>query len=370
MFDFHHPAADIQQLVEYLKNTHSDNVVYRGQSKDYNTLLPSFYRKKISKFRYDQTSGQVLLQYNKYNHFLEYDPAQDSRQNIAKRVTMNHLMGAFGKSLGNVIAQQYGINSECLDITSDVDVAAFFATHSWPHYDTVLDSSELGVIYRIPCMRGSPDHGFQHAGTELALSSVYLSSDKEPIPLLFSSFKHQHTNDEFDKLDQQYQFILQHTVSKPLLYNASNFRDIVYTYFSDKYPQLDIEVLYSHTRMDRQKAGFFIPSFVFDSYTPSNLKIVQAGKIHTYSPSFVIHKEKVVIEDILTYPGIEKYYFRHNPKIASTYSREYLWPPKEEDYFFDLLYRWCSDGCRNYLDEMNIEIDDRKNGVLDRGYYI
>jgi len=370
MFDVYHPAADIRELVEYLKSTHSDKVVYRGQSKDYNTLLPSFYRKKISKTRSDQASGQVIWQYNMYNHFLQYDPIQDSRQNIAKRVTMNHLMASFGKSLGNVIAQQYGINSECLDITSDLDVAAFFATHSWPHYDTVLDSSELGVIYRIPCMRGGVDHSFEHAGTELALSSVFLSSDKEPIPLLFSSFKHQHTTEVFDELNRQYQFTLKRTISKPLLYNASNFRDLVYTYFSEKYPQIDIASLYSNTRMNRQKAGFFIPSFVFDSYVPSNLKIVQAENIQAYSPSFVIHKEKVVIEDILTYPGIEKYFFRHNSKIESTYSREYLWPTKEEDYFYNLLYRWCSDGCRSYIGDTNIEIDDKNNGVLDRGYYI
>lgn len=370
MFDVYHPAADILELVEYLKSTHSDKVVYRGQSKDYNTLLPSFYRKKISTTRFDPASGTVIGQYNMYNHFLEYNPAQDSQQNIAKRVTMNHLMASFGKSLGNVIAQQYGINSECLDVTSDLDVAAFFATHSWPHYDTVLDSPELGVIYRIPCMRGGKDHDFQHAGTELALSSVFLSSDRKPIPLLFSSFRYQHTTEEFDELNRQYQFTLKHTVSKPLLYNASNFRDIVYTYFSEKYPQIDIASLYSNTRMNRQKAGFFIPSFVFESYVPSNLKIFQTENIQTYSPSFVIHKEKVVIEDILTYPGIERYYFRHNPKIASTYSREYLWPTKEEDYFYNLLYRWCSDGCRNYIDDRSIEIDDMNQGVLDRGFYI
>lgn len=38
---------------------------------------------------------------------------------------MNKLMANLGKSFGNVLAQQYGVNSECLDITSDPSVAAF-----------------------------------------------------------------------------------------------------------------------------------------------------------------------------------------------------------------------------------------------------
>ena len=94
-----------------------------------------------------------------------------------------------------------------------------------------------------------------------------------------------------------------------------------------------IESLYSTTRISRQKGGFIIPSFVFDSYVPSNLEETETHNIKVYSPSFVIHKEKVIIEDILAFPLIEKYYFYHDSNIKSALSREYLWPSKEEDYF-------------------------------------
>ena len=369
MFDIQHPAKNIQILTDYLQSIHSDDIVYRGQEKDYNTLLPSFYRKKISRFKFDQARNQIIFQADRYNYFLEYDVSKDTQQNIAKRVTMNRLMGEFGKSFGNVIAQQYGINSECLDVTSDLNVAAFFATHSWPHYDSVIDSSDLGVIYRIPCMRGSVDRGIQHAGTELTLSAVFLSSDSRPIPLLFSCFKYQCTKDEFDNLEQTHNLVLQQTISKPLLCNTFNLEDIVCTCFAERYPQLDIASLYSNTRISRQKAGFFIPSFVFKSYVPSKLKVVDIRNTKAYSPSFAIHDAKVAIEDILAYPGIERYYFHHDVNISSQYSREYLWPAREEDNLFDILYRWCSDGCRNYLNKLNIEIDDKENGVIDRGYY-
>ena len=41
----------------------------------------------------------------------------------------------------------------------------------------------------------------------------------------------------------------------------------------------------------------------------------------------------------------------------------------EKNYFYDLLYRWCSDGCKKYAEELNINIDDMKMGILDKGYY-
>ena len=75
------------------------------------------------------------------------------------------------------------------------------------------------------------------------------------------------------------------------------------------------------------------------------------------------------IEDILIYPNIERFYFRHTKSIESHYSREELWPSVEVDYFYNLLYRWCSDGCKNYIQELNINIDDMKMGILDKGFY-
>lgn len=366
MFDINNPAKNINVLVEYLKNIETNDFVYRGQIADYDSLLPSFYRKKISKSRFDQNTHKTLYQYDKNNHFLNYEPTKDSAQNIAKRVTMNELMKNFGKSLGNVMAQQYGINSECLDITSDINVAAFFATHTWPHYDKVHTSDRLGVIYRIPC---SPYKPLQHAGIELDLSAVYLANDNSRIPLLFSSFKYQHTEAEFQKHLETYKLRLCCTISKPLICNHEHTIDIFKSYFNEKYREIDIESLYSTTRISRQKGGFIIPSFVFDSYVPSHLKETEIHNIKVYSPSFVIHKEKVVIEDILAFPRIEKYYFYHDSNIKSTLSREYLWPSKEEDYFYNLLYNWCSDGCKNYLNELNIKIDDMENGIIDKGYY-
>lgn len=83
----------------------------------------------------------------------------------------------------------------------------------------------------------------------------------------------------------------------------------------------------------------------------------------------MVHKEKVGVEDILAYPQIERFYFRHVKSVKSDYSREELWPSVKEDYFYDLLYRWCSDGCKKYIEDLKINIDDMKMGIIDKGYY-
>lgn len=371
MFDKNSPAENINVLIEYLKNNHKHYYVYRGQTKDYDTLLPSFYRDKISPIRLE-TSGNtlnIINQYNRFNHFIYYDHVNDSVRNKAKRVTMNELMANFGKSFGNVLAQQYGVSSECLDITSNPSVAAFFATHQYPHYKDVVESDDLGVIYRI--INNNGESSIRHAGIELLLSSNYLVQDEKPIPLLFSSERSQHTDDEFKELDNKYKFETRITCTHPVIADYNGVKQIITTYFKEKYPDIDIESLFYTSRIFKQKAGFFIPSFIFESYVPVNLQIkkVPDKNILAYSPSFVIHKEKVGVEDILAYTKIERFYFRHTKSVESDFSREELWPSVDVDYFYDLLYRWCSDGCKKYIEELNINIDDMKMGILDKGYY-
>ena len=340
MFDKNAPAENINVLTDYLKKNHKDCYVYRGQTTDYDTLLPSFYRNKLKSFRLESSNNSLntIQQRNRFNYFIHYNPANDSKRNKAKRITMNQLMENFGKSLGNVLAQQYGINSECLDITSDPNVAAFFATHQYPHYLNAVESDNLGVIYRI--INNNDNNSLQHAGIELALSANYLVQDNKPIPLLYSSERYQYSDDEFKELNNKYNFETNITCTRPIIADYNGVKQIITTYFAEKYPDVDIESLFYTSRISKQKAGFVIPSFIFESYVPANLQIISFldNRIEAYNPSFVIHKEKVGIEDILIYPNIERFYFRHTKSIESHYSREELWPSVEVDYFYNLLY--------------------------------
>ena len=192
MFDKNAPAENIDMLIEYLKKNHKQCYVYRGQIKDYDTLLPSFYRDKVSPIRLEASDNtlNIITQNNRFNHFIYYDYVNDSIRNKTKRVTMNKLMANFGKSFGNVLAQQYGVNSECLDITSDPSVAAFFATHQYPYYKDVVESDDLGVVYRMTS--NNDGDAIHHAGIEMLLSSNYLVQDETPIQLLFSKIGRAH----------------------------------------------------------------------------------------------------------------------------------------------------------------------------------
>lgn len=49
--------------------------------------------------------------------------------------------------MGNLIGQQYGLSSLCLDATENVKVAAFFATRSYPEYSGGPQEG-VGAIYR------------------------------------------------------------------------------------------------------------------------------------------------------------------------------------------------------------------------------
>ena len=61
MFDKNAPAENINVLTDYLKKNHKDCYVYRGQTTDYDTLLPSFYRNKLKSFRLESFNNAIDL---------------------------------------------------------------------------------------------------------------------------------------------------------------------------------------------------------------------------------------------------------------------------------------------------------------------
>ncbi|GAH88626.1 unnamed protein product, partial [marine sediment metagenome] len=63
---------------------------------------------------------------------------------------VDSLIYLFGRELGMILAQQYGLTSALLDATADPEVALFFATHEAPFYWFIGCSNDLGVIYRWP----------------------------------------------------------------------------------------------------------------------------------------------------------------------------------------------------------------------------
>jgi hypothetical protein len=142
-FSLDHPAQDIHELLEFLRADEPEKYLFRGQTRHYPTLVPSMFRSLIV----PGTENLPVLGVDGE----EYAERLEERDKIRLRL-LGGLIGRFGKSVGNIIAQQYGISSEAIDVTSDPDVAAFFATRRYPeyqHFNGYGDGS-VGVIYRFP----------------------------------------------------------------------------------------------------------------------------------------------------------------------------------------------------------------------------
>ncbi|MFR2171474.1 MAG: hypothetical protein ACLS54_12675 [Anaerostipes hadrus] len=72
-----------------------------------------------------------------------------------------------------------------------------------------------------------------------------------------------------------------------------------------------IESFFYTSRIYKQKAGFIIPSFIFESYVPKNLQIKKLPdkNIEVYYPSFVIYKEKLVLKIYLAILKLKDFIF-------------------------------------------------------------
>jgi hypothetical protein len=117
MFNQNNPARDVWELMDFLERENEPNYLYRGQNRQWNVLVPSFYRKLMT--------GKALG-----NDFWEidengYSTILDTRARIRFKIMKQRLI-QYGKMLGNLVAQQYGLSSEAVDITDIPRVALFF----------------------------------------------------------------------------------------------------------------------------------------------------------------------------------------------------------------------------------------------------
>jgi hypothetical protein len=77
----------------------------------------------------------------------------------------------------------------------------------------------------------------------------------------------------------------------------------------------------------------------------------------------------VGVENARGVPQIERYYFYHSSERIEEVSVNYLWPSEGEDKLFRRLGMMCLLHYAPYLGEKGVHPDDRKWGILDRGFY-
>ncbi|MDP2302506.1 MAG: FRG domain-containing protein [Ignavibacteria bacterium] len=114
--------------------------LYRGQTTFYEQCIPNIYRDKnqIKKFiaQLRTTEFKFLLK----NHPALLDIKELSLDNRKLKLDFEGM------------AQHYGLLTELLDFTSDLDIALFFATNDYMEdkniFKPVLDKRRIGIIYK------------------------------------------------------------------------------------------------------------------------------------------------------------------------------------------------------------------------------
>lgn len=128
---------------------------FRGQAKDYDDCLPTIYRKRERDDGSRSYPSRLEIFIDRMR-LVEFEFMLKSHTFVKDWFEPNNLNVDF-----EGLAQHYGLNTEVLDFTSDIDVALFFAICS---YNKADDS------YRLP------DENEPHSGIVYVLNPIYYNS--------------------------------------------------------------------------------------------------------------------------------------------------------------------------------------------------
>jgi hypothetical protein len=391
MFGRDDPAPDIATLIYFLRQTHQEQDLYRGQEAAYPFILPSAYRSCVD-------AGATA------SDFIAVDPtkytgAEQARQKHLRSSMMEELIGLLGIAWGNLLAQQYGIGSECIDLTEDVSIAAFFATRKWPEYDHIPGPG-IGVLYRFRPQGVTPTPPRLDPAT---LDSWFEMGFGEGV--YFDSFVHPENVGRIFDRDRwmEYETGREATVSTlPMHVRWADVLGAVRREVEGARPskpssdgiwsrQNFIAADWRRSRVAGQKGGFVRPAFVWQAEVPNScavwsgpseprpspfgLPVIRLGSADDRMPwpravpSAAIKKRMIGIENLLNRPGTHAFYFRHSHvKVTGLYRRE-LWPEPSEDPVYAQLWMMALPRLIEAGEDMP-PVDGLQEGILDRGYRV
>jgi tetratricopeptide (TPR) repeat protein len=277
-----------------------------------------------------------------------------------------------GRGVGNIVAQQYGFSSEAIDVTASPEIAAFFATRVYPHYETAPPDTELGVIYRF-----TADVSLHDADAlEARLRAIGHREGDEREAVWFRLY-----TKESDLTDEQKRDLQQvwDRYGKETLELATCPVVVTYSYVA-KPLMAALKKAWGlrprdlrDTRLSRQNGGFIRPRVFWRCTVPQERSLVYEPELGCtiYVPSIAKADELVAIEDILIKPGCDTFFFRHGSGTGSELTREYLWPGIADDDLYNQLTDMIHvhPTMSSYLEQKDIWIEHPTMGILDRGYY-
>ncbi|UCH15349.1 MAG: FRG domain-containing protein, partial [Bacteroidales bacterium] len=292
----------LKDILVKLKEEHTDEYVYRGQTKEWNgPLLPSIYRGLTNNIPLNNWDTKARLR-ELGNVFYEISSSplgNISQQRILQRQIINYLTQMFGYPFAHLLAQQCGLTSEGLDITKDPEVAAFFATFDFDsnHY---IESDDIGIIYRFRIQNKL--HGVEDFKRfDFYSCPAYLN------PNIFKLLKPCNSIEESLRSFKEY--------GGKYFMRFQNTSDPVRPLEVLKLPLDNIE----KSRLFQQNAGLLMPDMILSKFYANIEKAAPEGK--------AIKEGENAIEDIATRKGTEKFLFRHSKdskKYFTTYKERIL----------------------------------------------
>lgn len=231
--------------------------------------------------------------FNKY--FSDWKPIINRYHRRTIRMFFFYLL--FGYTFGTLLSQQYGMHSGCLDATTDLRVAIFFATHDHGEDYTTPKKEGVGIIYRFPYKTENLEKiKFGHAGYYTLPPMI------DYVPVM-----KKYLNDWQELRDMTAHFV-QHGLK---VYLDSEKKAADWTF-----PAEALEL----TRFWRQSAVLLLPDELRRD-DPKKMPGVAGINV----PAFQF------IEDLAAREGMEKFYFKHTGDLPRDFSlsREYLWPRKD-----------------------------------------
>ena len=157
-----HRIPSLSDLLPQLVEEHESGYVYRGQVVDYpGPLIPSRYRGLLAE-RPDEdiVAADRIRGYGRVFYQLATLPSeQESAVFWSKAAVAEYARHLFGFPLSQLLLQQYGVDSEGLDVSSEPRVAAYFASAERP-----ANALAHGVIFRfkVPRERVTKNQLLQH----------------------------------------------------------------------------------------------------------------------------------------------------------------------------------------------------------------
>ncbi len=287
---------------------------------DERLLMDALYTLQV-----DQNNDVIVASGALRNFLVEHFPDQDARMidlltDHLTEVTNSHhrryirdvvLPGLLGQLLGGIIAQQYGFFSGYIDVTTSLDVVAFFATHSGPEYKPTTQIVNPGILYCFPKDSVSQQYTKQQA--------MLMRPSSYPSYVVFEDIVKPFCSNNPDYVSSIKKYV--EYAIMVLLDGGPGPEDL-------KLPLRSLQ----YSRLGRQCAAVLIPDRIVEPHyeTPEPVYYDR----HGWHPA-----RRFAVEDLASRPGVEKYYFKHSDEDAEEgmLTREYLWP-RNSDFFCMVVY--------------------------------